>query len=300
MNCKELKTRIEENTIINPFIIFVYSDNKFLANQYTQAIAKNLNKSIQYVDTLQPISASNDIFNLQDDEFLRVYNIDKLTLNEDFINEKNLIIITKNVDDKTKSLFIDNIVELPKLESWQIKDYMYSILKDVDVRYIDWLIDNCNNYIYRLQQEADKLNLFEGQEKNILFQSMVDDDAFIDISNKNIFNFTDAVMKKNKQSLIKIYEDIDSIDVEPLGVLTILYQNFKKLIQVWLNKNPTSENTGLSSKQIYAINKLPKVWSQKDLIEIFIFLTEIDYKIKTGLMPMPLLRDYLVVKILSR
>lgn len=300
MNCKELKTRIEENTIINPFIIFVYSDNKFLANQYTQAIAKNLNKSIQYVDTLQPISTSNDIFNIQDDEFLRVYNIDKLTLNEDFINEKNLIIITKNVDDKTKSLFIDNIVELPKLESWQIKDYMYSILKDIDVRYIDWLIDNCNNNIYRLQQEADKLNLFEGQEKNILFQTMVDDDAFIDISNKNIFNFTDAIMKKNKQSLIKIYEDIDSIDVEPLGVLTILYQNFKKLIQVWLNKNPTPENTGLSSKQIYAINKLPRVWSQKDLIEIFIFLTEIDYKIKTGLMPMPLLRDYLVIKILSR
>ena len=129
---------------------------------------------------------------------------------------------------------------------------MYSILENMDKRYIDWLISNCNSDIYRLQQEADKLVFFNEQERNILFEQLLEDDAFSDITNKGIFDFTDAIVKKNKQGIIKIYEDIENMDVDPLGLVTILYQNFRKLIQVWLNRYATPENTGLSSKQIYA------------------------------------------------
>ena len=305
MNCQEVKEQIENNTLIDPFIIFVCKHNKFLANQYVNAIKNNL--GISYITYLEKLENNNnfaDIFNIKESsstDTLRVFNTDKLIINTDaFINEKNLIIITNTIDDETASLYRNYIVELPKLEYWQIKDYMYSILENIDTRYIDWLISNCNSDIYRLQQEADKLTIFNEQERNILFEQMLEDDAFSDITNQGIFDFTDAIVKKNKNGVIKIYQDIENMDVEPLGLVTILYQNFRKLIQVWLNRNATPENTGLSSKQIYAINKIPRVWNQTDLITIFNFLTEIDYKIKTGQLPVQLLRDYIVVKLFSR
>ena len=129
---------------------------------------------------------------------------------------------------------------------------------------------------------------------------MVEENAFSDVSDKTIFDFISALVKKDIVTLNKIYEDIDSIDIEDIGVVTLLYQNFKKYIHVWLSNNPTPENTGLSSKQIWAINKLPRVWSANDLVDIMILLTEMDYKLKTGAIPLDMFRDYLVVKLLSR
>ena len=67
-----------------------------------------------------------------------------------------------------------------------------------------------------------------------------------------------------------------------------------------MQSNPNPENTGLSSKQIWAINKLPRVWSTNQLIDIMTLLTGMDYKLKTGAIPVNIIRDYLVVNLLSR
>ena len=121
MNCQEVKEQIENNTLIDPFIIFVCKHNKFLANQYVNAIKNNL--GISYITYLEKLENNNnfaDIFNIKESsstDTLRVFNTDKLIINTDaFINEKNLIIITNTIDDETASLYRNYIVELPKLE----------------------------------------------------------------------------------------------------------------------------------------------------------------------------------------
>ena len=162
------------------------------------------------------------------------------------------------------------------------------------------MIENCNYDINRLQLEAEKLLVFEENERNIIFNQMLDDDAFIDMTNKTIFDFTDTIVKRDINKLNSIYDDIENIDIEAIGVVTVLYQNFKKLLQVWGSKNPTPESTGLNSKQIYAINKLPRIWNETQLVDILELISSIDYRIKIGSMPMNILRDYLVVNILGR
>lgn len=304
MTIQELKTDIELNQIKNSLLIFLYSDNAFLADQYTKEIARCLGRDIEYLENLNSISSDAiDIFfsPVQDVvETLRVYRTDKFShLDEKLMEESNLIVVANKIEPDSKIMYQDYIVEMPKLQSWQIKDYIYSILKGIDTRYLDWLITNCKEDIYRLQAEADKLTIFNEKERSILFQCMVEENAFSDITSQTIFDFTDSIVKKNKNQLIHVYEDIENIDIEAIGLVTVLYQNFRKLIQVWMDKNPTPETTGLSSKQIYAINKLPRVWSQHQLISVFEFLTSVDFKIKTGNMPMDILRDYMVVKMLS-
>ena len=148
--------------------------------------------------------------------------------------------------------------------------------------------------------EADKLLIFQPKERNIILNQMLAENAFSDTVDDNIFDFSDAIVKRDIERLGNIYKNINSIDIENIGVHTVLYKNFIKLVQVWLSANPSPQATGLSSKQIYAISKLPKVWSHDSLINIIEFLTGIDYRVKTGDLPVNQLRDYIVVNVLSR
>ena len=303
MTLKELKTQIENKSLSSTFVIFK-SNESFIPNQYIRAINDILNLDVEYIEDLYSLGSTKvDIFfnALSNTNSLRVHHTDNLTFNNNsLLTETNLIIVTKKVDKDTEKIYKDYIVEVDVLEHWCIKDYLYSILEGLDTKYIDWLMLNCNYDINRLQLEAEKILIFPTNERNIVFNQMLEDDAFMDISSKTIFDFTDAIVKKDINRLLTIYDEIDNIDIEAIGVVTVLYQNFRKLLQVWMSKNPTTESTGLSSKQIYAINKLPRIWSEQDLVKILQLLSSIDFKVKSGTMPVNILRDYLVVNILAR
>lgn len=87
-------------------------------------------------------------------------------------------------------------------------------------------------------------------DRDFLADKFFSDNVFSDLSNLTIFNFTNSIITKNVETLKQILLQFDSIDIEPIGVITVLYKNFKNILNVQLNSNPTPENTGLSSKQI--------------------------------------------------
>ena len=214
--------------------------------------------------------------------------------------EKYLYIVVKKVEDKQSlKVFEEYILKLPKLEEWQIKDYVYSFIEGVDRKNLDWLIAAANKDIYRLENEIDKFRLFEPNEQKFLFNDMVSDGAFHDLSNFNVFNITNALTSKDYDMLKMALKEIESFDAEPFGVVTLLYQGFRKLIQVWLAKNPTTENTGLKSNVIWAINKQKRVYSKEQLIKAFLLLAGIDKELKTGNIDIKWLIDYLVCRILT-
>lgn len=302
MTLKDLKSLIENKQSLPTLIIFK-GTHTFIANQYISAMLSNLNTQIEYLDTLESIgSKALDIFGFeQEQNTLKLFRTDCLEwVDNNLLTDKQLVIIAKKVDKDIETAYKSNIIELTSLEEWQIQDYLYSILDGVDRNLIDWMIKRCNGNIERLQLEADKLLIFEPNERNIILNEMIQENAFSDTSEDNIFDFTDSIVKKDIGRLTNIYRNINAIDIENIGVHTVMYKNFIKFVQVWLAANPTPQSTGLSSKQIYAISKLPRVWSPDSLISILEFLTEIDYKIKIGALPVPQLRDYIVVNILSR
>lgn len=296
----KIKEQIETGNVLDTFIIFK-CDNTFLAKQYYTAISHCLNKPIQYIESLDSyFNKSKNLFgDTNSEDYLSVFYTDNLQLySKDLIGRKYLIIISKKVDKDTENIYNDYIVNVPEIENWHIKDYVYSVLPGIDRKYLDWLIDNCNNDINRIQNEIDKIICFDEVQRQTIFEDMLSDNAFSDITNKSIFDFTNAIQKRDINTLKSIYDDINVMDVEDLGVVTILYKNFIKLLKVWGSKNPTPENTGLSSKQIYAIQKTNKVWTLKQLVNIIKFLTNIDYQLKTGLLSNINIRDYIVMKLM--
>ena len=304
MDVKELKEKIENNTVGNGLIIFVYEDNDFIPNQYLKTISLNKKLNIRVVEEPSELLSKPvlDIFGLQESSNdILLYKSNSFDFNDEKLTkEVNRIVITNKISDACKKTYKDYIVNIPKLEEWQIKDYMCSILPGLDEKYIDWLMKNSNNNIYRLQQEADKLLIFTEKERNILFKKMLEDDAFIDITSNTIFNFTNSITNKDVRSLNTIYSEIENIDIEPIGLVTVLYKNFKDIISVQLTKNATAQSLNMNPKKFNAIRYSCGKYNAQSLNKILKTILSIDKRLKTGELPVNLIIDYLLVNILSK
>ena len=137
-------------------------------------------------------------------------------------------------------------------------------------------------------------------DRDFLVDKFFSDNVFSDLSNLTIFNFTNSIITKNVETLKQILLQFDSIDIEPIGVITVLYKNFKNILNVQLNSNPTPENTGLSSKQRWGIkNNSIGYFSKESLIDVLQFILSLDFKVKTGELPIDMLIDYVIVKVFN-
>lgn len=297
MTIFDLQNQIEENSIQDFPIIFVETKDNFISRQYIERISQIKKMSITYID-LQDLYSYNDIFNV--DNSIRVLKIDKLDINDNIIfNQKNLFIVTNLVDKNTKKIYNDIVIDLPVLTKDNIKEYVYSKLGNLNQKDIDYLLDICNYNINRLQLEIDKILLFKTNEQPNVFQSFKADDIFSDLSSKTIFDIINAISKKDVNKLKDVYKDIDKIDINDMGLLILLINNFTNIIKVQLSTSGYNETMGISEKQYNAIKYSCGRYSKEQLLKIFEFLTSIDKKIKTGEVSMNILRDYMIIKILS-
>lgn len=303
MKFEDVKSLIEDGKIGDSLLILQFQDNNYVAYQWAREIAKIHNKHISYIESLHGIiSASIDIFGTKTiDNGERVYSCETFDVISDKLKtERNLIIITNKITKESENIFKDNICILPKLEEWHIKDYVYSVCQGINEKDLDWLVSVCKSDIYRISNEVDKLTLFSVNERRYLFDDMKYQGAFNDLSTFNVFNITNAVTSRDFDSLLNALKEIKSFDAEPLGVVTLLYQGIKKFLLVWLANNPTPENTGLRSNVIYAINKSPRTFTKKQLLDAYQFLNSIDRLLKTGqLCDMNKLIDYVICKVLT-
>ena len=303
MTLEDLKNQIESGNIPSGLLIFKLEDNDFVARQYITEIAKLSNREIEYLSEID--SLLQDTFSLfesdmEDPSTIRVYITDEFTcVNTKLLEEKFLIVIAGKITDESSEMFKSHMVTMPKLLEWQIKDYVYSTAEGVPTQDLDWLISLYGKDIYRLEQELSKFKLFDINERKYLFSDLKQDGAYTDVSAYNIFNLTNALTTKNLSALSAVYHELDKVDVNEFGLLTILLKNFKNIMMVQLQSNTTPENTLMESKQLYAIKKLPRVFTGEQLVKIFTFLSSLDKLVKIGELPTDIMIDYIIIKILS-
>ena len=302
MTLQELQQRIQLKDLTDGLLVFKNSENSFIANQYIKEIAVIRGLEIQYIDDLSDVVT--DSFSILGNEEekpteLRVFYTEDLD-DTSVKNTKNLIIVTNKISsDSVEECLSTKIVSVPKLQPWQIKDFVYSMCEGADTSDLELMLGLYGNNIYRLTQEVDKINLFTESERKYLLKDMIRDGAFSDASSSTIFSITNAIQNKDIQTLSKLSTEMSKIDMNPFGMLSILLKNFKNIIMVKLLKNPTPESTGMDSKQIYAIQKSTVNYSQKQLIQIFRLLSDIDSQVKSGTLPTDMVVDYIILKILT-
>lgn len=303
MTLQEIKEKVETDTYKGEPIIFVTGGSNFIPEQYIKQIAKNLKRRIHFYDNIESlISNKVDIFsNDVDDNELKVLVCPDLnSTNKKLLTSSFVIIITDTIKDgATKEVFQDLIVEVPKLEAWQIKAFLFTQCEGIDQRNLEKLFDLCGGNTYRVDQEAAKISIFTKPERKFVFDEFVENGIFDDLCTSTVFNLVSAITSRDLKKLSMLYQDMDNMDINEYGFVTILYNNFRNIISIQLGINPTPEKLGLSQKQFNAISYSCGKYSSAQLKEIFEFLSYIDYRIKTGQLPTDILVDYIIQKIFS-
>lgn len=275
MDIKELKTKIIDNTLNDNVLIFKYSDNKFLSYHYVEHICKNKNKEKLYINSLNEIG-QDDLFE-EENRYLYILDVEKLTETVD-PSLKNVIIITKELPN---NLLVDYI-DMTKILNWHVEDFIKMRLPGLDINEIRWLCEMCQYDIFRLNKECEKLEIFSEAMQPIIFYEINNENGYIDLNHYNIFSFTNALIKKDYKTLNDVLTNLQNIDIEAMGVVTIMVKQIKNIIDIQLNPKNTAETLGMNPKQYNAIKYNVGKFTNNQLIDMFEFLTGIDSRLKKG------------------
>lgn len=276
MDIRELKNKIETKTITDDPLILKYEDNSFICDQYANAIADIRNLKTLRINSLSDITNDEDMFGTAV-EYLYIYDVEKLQENVT-AEDKNLIVICKNLPD---NLTIDYI-DIPKIIPWQIEDYVKMRLPGLNENQIKWLCDISKYDIYRLNNECKKLEIFTPATQDLVFGQLNNENAYCDLNSLTIFNFTNAVMKKDLNVIHNVLTDLKYIDIEGSGLITIFHSQFKRLIDIQFNPRATAESLGMNPKQFNAIKYNVGRFTNDQLVNIFEFITGLDQRLKSG------------------
>lgn len=141
--------------------------------------------------------------------------------------------------------------------------------------------------MFRIDNELGKISCFPEDQQEDVLKRMIREGAFDDVSKMTIFNLTNAIVKRDFQKVSEALSGIGSMDVDAIGMSTILHKSIKNIIDIQMNNKATPDSLGMSVKQFKAIeyncNKIPN----KKLIEFLQFLDEFDFKLKGGCLDVP-------------
>lgn len=283
MELRELKNKILAQEALSFPLLFINYDNDYLIKSYIKKIAENNSLTIKEIESIKEmVDIESGMF--KEVDYLYIYKLNKDdNLSKEQLKDYKIILISdtdRNDSDIEKVVF-------NKLENWQIEAYVQALLPGLDNREVSWLCKNAKYDIWRLDNEASKLNIFDKKDQSKILMAINDDNGYVDLNELTIFNLSNAIMNKDMLSIKKVVEDIDNIDVEGTGLVTILLKNFLNIINIQTNSKATAQSLGMSEKQFRYLqyNQCNK-YSNEELFNIYNFLTDIDYKLKSGLLEM--------------
>lgn len=278
MDIRTLKEQIENKTVGDAPLIFVGKES-FIPMQYIKEIGNIQKRPISFIEEL---SLSVSLFKNFDNS-IRVFRTDEFSLsNERLFDEKSLYIVCSKISSDCKKLYSDIVVEVPTLEAWQVQDYATSMLPEISEKELKWLCDLCNNDINRVSREVDRIKVFSSIERQSVFNDCKQQHLYDDMSNQTVFDFTNAIMKRDKELVTSLYKQIGVVDIEPLGVVTILKRNFEDLIAVQMHSSPSPEICNMKPNKFWAVKHNCGIWTSRELLNNYQFLLTIDELVKSG------------------
>ena len=297
MTIKELKEDILGNNL-SQVVILNSSKNDYLPLQYARYLANANNLELKLIDTLNDYPANIGDFAINDSFYL--CEVEKLSdIDADILENTNLIISAKKIDKSITDTYKDIIIDLPEFEEWQVVNYIQGICPGLLDTQAKKLAKSCAYDLFKIDSELSKLKVFAPAAQTELFNVFVSNGIFSEVVEENIYDLTDAIQNKDLEKIRIILTNIANIDVESTGLITLLSNNFKKLIKVWLAKKPTEASTGLKSNQIWVISRLKRTYNEAQLLKVLKTINEVEYKLKNSELPERLIIDYIITSTLT-
>ncbi len=279
MKLKNLKNKIKSKSYIPLPLIFNAYNNDFLINEYLNGIEQNMRLNATYVRNIQEI---NDIISsmFYDESYLFIYKADKDTLikRNDLRTDKVIIIYEEKSPKETDIEQVD----FCKLENWMIEEYAFSLLPGLNKQESNWLCKVCNYNIERISLECQKLKIFEPKEQEELFNLIIKENGYYDLSCNGLYDLNNSVIKKDILGVKSVIKDLDNIDLSSMSLISILLKNFFNIINIQMGRNIDANKLEITEKQFKALKYNTNKYSNDKIISIYRFLNSIDSKLKNG------------------
>lgn len=223
-----------------------------------------------------------------------LHDIDYL---EKYINNDNndniviLSVLSEKLDERKKivkllrqkaTVYEKEVINEKDLGSFVVKEFKNNNL-NINLKTANYFVDYVGKDIDIIQNEIDKMVLFKEDDTVTI-------DDINDISSRafkdNIFDFTDAIMKKNYKKMFECYNDLMMVNEEPIKIISMLATQFIFIYQVKLLNDEHK-----SQKEIADILKvhpyrvklaLESDYMTSEVVNMIKALHELDYGIKCG------------------
>lgn len=290
MELVELNKQLRTNSIGN-FYIFT-GDEIGLQNVYLKQFGE-----YKRVDTVSEIlnklttkgfnftKSSKEVYVVRDDlDFLTNRHLEENIKQLEKANLGTLIVQITNANKKCTWFKTWNyyVVEFNKLTPTQLIHQIqhYNLTDNQDT--LKYFVSACNNDFTTILNEIDKYNRLHaaGVYKTFSIDTLLD--MMPPKYDYTVFDFIDLVLKRDMKA-IQVMDLLLAQNQNPLGILSLLYQNVSKAILVIGHKGQQgiTEKTGLPYWQIKKILNNVRI-SPSGLLAALRFIQQYDNGIKSG------------------
>ena len=247
----------------------LFGDKKVLVGEnalFLTTTTTNVNHNLDYLSNY-----------LNDDNHENIVVLSVLT---DKLDERKKIV--KLLKEKSKVIYkelIDN-KDLPRFVINEFNNEGYKI----DYKTANYFVNYVGKNVDILLSEINKMIIFKDNDKNITTHDI--NEISSKAINDNVFDLSDAIMKKDFKKMYDCYNDLLTLKEEPVKIIAMLGNQFNLVYQCKL-----LSSKGLSEKEIaITLNVHPyrvKLAIETDymiseLKDILIKLHNLDFEIKSG------------------
>ncbi len=233
------------------------------------------------------LTGAKDNYINHDLEYLNNYLLDEnheniviISVVTDKLDERKKIV--KTLKQRAKVIHKDVIEQkdLPKFVMREFKDEGYVI----DYKDASYFVDFVGKNVDILLSEIKKMIIFKDSEKKITVSDInqISSKSF----NDNIFDLSDAIMRKDFKKIFSCYDDLMVIKEEPIKIISLIASQFTLVYQVKLLSKKIitdKEIAGVLKVHPYRVKlALATNYKLDDLKNMLKKLHNLDYNIKSG------------------
>ena len=204
---------------------------------------------------------------------------------DDYSIFENTIVVCEQVDKSIAEAVEKYVINLPKLEDWQIYDFAKTICPAAEEDDIKWLLKATDNNIERVVNELEKVALFSKEDQKAIF-SAIRFDIHTDLFNVDLFTIVNALVDGNMMVLLDFLRHNGHELLEPVVLANRAFNSLKNIVLISQSPSLTASDCGVSAGQYRFIKGTYYSLNMEAVRQKLKFLANFDLALKTSKLDM--------------
>lgn len=306
MEIADVKQHIKTGKLDKVYIF--YGEEYAIIKLYLKMMSEKANLELTYADSVMDLMTGVRTKSLIQSHHLYVVMDDKEYLTNEKMQERfkglkdDIVVLYYTNADKRLKFWKQNkdrAVEFSKLEPRVLTKYIQKELPLSDTNCVK-LAEACDNDYGRVLLEIDKIKQYSeaigDNSVNEFLKEMLETGVIYSKPRDAIFAFTDAVLARTPSKAYSLLQESKAVGEANLTLLSVLYNNFKTLLQVQSYDNYSA--LGLNKWQVSNVKAHTGNYSNGEIVKAMSLIREVERGIKTGSIPDDLSVDYVLVRVM--